>query len=113
GRAERVTRVTLRVEDYVGFFQQLPATVQKTIVDRWGAPEADPHVSDGAFVLALLPLGNVVVGIQPARGYHIDPSASYHAPDLPPPHRYLAFYAWLRREFGAHAIIHMGKHGNL
>ena len=30
-----------------------------------------------------------------------------------PPHGYLAFYACLRHEFGAHAIIHMGKHGNL
>ena len=68
---------------------------------------------DGAFALGLLPLGHVVVGIQPARGYHIDPAASYHDPDLPPPHGYLAFYAWLRQSFGAHAVIHMGKHGNL
>ena len=68
---------------------------------------------DGAFALALLPLGNVVVGIQPARGYHIDPAASYHDPDLVPPHGYLAFYAWLRQEFGAHAVVQMGKHGNL
>ncbi len=30
-----------------------------------------------------------------------------------PPHGYLAFYAWLRRSFDAHAVIHMGKHGNL
>ena len=55
----------------------------------------------------------VAVGIQPARGYNIDPAASYHDPDLAPPHGYLAFYAWLRQEFGAHAIVHMGKHGNL
>ena len=51
--------------------------------------------------------------IQPARGYNIDPKASYHAPDLVPPHGYLAFYFWLREGFGAHAIVHMGKHGNL
>jgi cobaltochelatase CobN len=55
----------------------------------------------------------VVVGIQPARGYNIDPKQTYHAPDLVPPHNYLAFYAWLRREFRADAIIHFGKHGNL
>ena len=29
------------------------------------------------------------------------------------PHHYLAFYLWLRREFGLHAIVHLGKHGNL
>ena len=55
----------------------------------------------------------MVVGLQPARGYHIDPDATYHAPDLAPPHGYLAFYLWLRHRFGAHAIVHLGKHGNL
>jgi cobaltochelatase CobN len=30
-----------------------------------------------------------------------------------PPHGYLAFYFWLRHRFGAHALIHNGKHGNL
>ena len=65
------------------------------------------------FALSVLPLGNVVVGLQPARGYHVDPAATYHAPDLDPPHGYLAFYLWLRHELGAHAIVHLGKHGNL
>ena len=41
----------------------------------------------GAFALALLPVGNVVIGLQPGRGYHIDPDASYHAPDLDPSQR--------------------------
>ncbi len=38
---------------------------------------------------------------------------SYHDPDLVPPHSYFAFYFWLREEFGADALVHMGKHGNL
>ena len=112
-RAGREVRVRLPVDDYLRFFERLPEAVRTTILQRWGAPEDDPHVADGAFGLALLPLGNVVVGIQPARGYNVDPSASYHDPDLPPPHAYLAFYAWLREEFRAHAVLHMGKHGNL
>jgi cobaltochelatase CobN len=112
-RAGREVRVRLPVADYRRFFERLPAAVRNTIEQRWGAPEDDPHVADGAFGLALLPLGNIVVGIQPARGYNVDPSASYHDPDLPPPHAYMAFYAWLREEFGAHAVVHMGKHGNL
>ncbi len=57
--------------------------------------------------------GNVVVGLQPARGYNIDPTETYHSPDLVPPHNYLAFYFWLRHMHGADAIVHMGKHGNL
>ncbi len=37
------------------------------------------------------------VAVQPSRGYDIDPKATYHDPDLVPPHGYLAFYAWLAR----------------
>ena len=58
-------------------------------------------------------LGNVFVGIQPARGFALQTQAIYHSPDLPPPPQYLAFYLWIREQFGAHAIIHFGKHGNL
>ena len=83
------------------------------VEERWGPPERDPHLAGDGFALSILPLGNVVVGLQPARGYHIDPDATYHAPDLAPPHGYLAFYLWLRHRFGAHAIVHLGKHGNL
>jgi len=65
------------------------------------------------FPVSGIQLGNVFVGIQPARGYEIDPSLNYHAPDLEPPHAYLAFYYWVQQHFGAHAVIHVGKHGNL
>ncbi|WP_243458664.1 cobaltochelatase subunit CobN, partial [Nostoc sp. UIC 10630] len=58
-------------------------------------------------------LGNIFVGIQPARGYDNDPSLNYHAPDLEPTHDYLAFYYWVRETFGADAVVHVGKHGNL
>jgi cobaltochelatase CobN len=67
----------------------------------------------GGFAIPGLQLGNVFIGIQPARGYDQDPAAVYHSPDLPPPHYYLAFYRWIRHGFGAHAVIHLGKHGNL
>jgi len=57
--------------------------------------------------------GNVAVMLQPARGYDRDETAAYHDPDLVPPHAYLAAYLWLKHEFGAHAIIHNGKHGSM
>ena len=67
----------------------------------------------GAFAIPAIRFGNIVIGLQPARGYHIDPAATYHDPDLAPPHGYLAFYAWLRARARVHAVVHMGKHGNL
>ncbi len=99
--------------DYRAFFAGLPPAAQQAIRARWGEPADDPFVVGDDFVLAALPLGHVVVAIQPARGYNIDPKSSYHDPALVPPHGYLAFYAWLRRQVGVHAIVHMGKHGNL
>jgi len=104
--------------DYQIAYGQLPATVREQIEKRWGAPDSDPffqpgEVDCGRFKLSVVEFGNVVVGLQPARGYNIDPAETYHSPDLVPPHNYLAFYFWLRYEFGAHAIVHMGKHGNM
>ena len=58
-------------------------------------------------------LGNIFIGIQPSRGYDRDPSLNYHAPDLEPTLHYLAFYLLLTQDFQAHAVIHLGKHGNL
>ena len=106
---------TLPLADYAHFFNALPAPVQATVAERWGEPEADPFFRQdmGCFALPAVRFGNVVVAIQPARGYNIDPEKSYHDPDLPPPHGYLAFYAWLRTSFDAHAVVHVGKHGNV
>ncbi|HTO84723.1 MAG TPA: cobaltochelatase subunit CobN [Methylomirabilota bacterium] len=103
----------LSVQEYCEFFASLPKHLQSQITDRWGAPERDPFFAGDSFRLPAHRFGNVVVAIQPARGYNIDSGSTYHSPDLVPPHGYLAFYAWLRRSFDAHAVIHMGKHGNL
>ncbi len=112
---DREIRETLKLDDYLAFFAALPNEVQQQVYQRWGAPQDDPffHQGRGAFALPLTRFGNVVIGIQPARGYNIDPKETYHSPDLVPPHGYFAFYCWLRRQFDAHAIAHMGKHGNL
>ncbi len=92
---------------------KLPSSIRDAIEARWGRAENDPHVAQGRFRLGLHQFGNVIVGVQPARGYNIDPKATAHDPDLVPPHNYLAFYLWIREAFAADAIIHLGKHGNL
>ena len=63
--------------------------------------------------LALLDLGHVLVAVQPPRGFGEDPIAVYHSPDLPPTEHYVGFYRWLEDEWGAHAVVHAGKHGTL
>ncbi|PIB22855.1 cobaltochelatase subunit CobN [Amylibacter kogurei] len=112
-RANRTGGQRLSLADYETAFATLPLALRDQINDRWGAPADDPFVGDDGFALSILQFGNAVVGIQPARGYNIDPKDTYHAPDLVPPHNYLAFYFWLRNQFQTDAIVHMGKHGNL
>jgi cobaltochelatase CobN len=88
--------------------------VQVGIQQRWGLVPIDGITQQWTgFAVPGIQLGNVFVGIQPARGYDQDPTLNYHAPDLEPTHNYLAFYQWVRQPFGAQAIVHVGKHGNL
>ncbi|WP_338549217.1 cobaltochelatase subunit CobN [Roseovarius phycicola] len=122
-RADKEGGETLPLDIYLDHFNALPWALKDQMTARWGPPEQDPFIvpqiltSDGAtgpgFKLSILTFGNAIVGIQPARGYNIDPTDTYHSPDLVPPHNYLAFYVWIRHHFGAHAVAHMGKHGNL
>jgi cobaltochelatase CobN len=105
--------IRLSASQYVRHFAALPTDVQRKVTERWGTPEQDPFFSGDAFQLPVLLYGNAAVAIQPARGYNIDPKATYHDPALVPPHGYLATYSWLRHHFKVQAVIHNGKHGNL
>jgi cobaltochelatase CobN len=109
----RPCQQSLALDEYLLAFNQLPEANRQAVSERWGAPEADPMFRSGRMMVAGLRFGLTFVGIQPARGYQVDPSAVYHDPDLVPPHGYLAFYFWLRKAYGAHAVVHVGKHGNL
>ena len=99
---------SLSLEDYQNYFQNLPEPVQNGIKSRWNQPKQEQE-----FAIAGIQFGNIFVGIQPSRGYDLDPTLNYHAPDLEPTHDYMAFYHWVRDKFNAHAIAHIGKHGNL
>lgn len=57
--------------------------------------------------------GNLFIGVQPSRGIHENPEAVYHDKGLLPHHQYLAFYQYIRDEFKADAILHVGTHGTL
>jgi cobaltochelatase CobN len=60
------------------------------MLEHWGPPPGTLYVDDGDIVLAALQYGNVVLMIQPPRGFGENPIAIYHDPDLPPSHHYLA-----------------------
>ncbi len=126
-RELRAVNQSLSLEDYQAYFVNLLPITQQEISQRWGEPQSN-HINSNqeshpflrgvggfnSFIpIAGQKLGNIFLGIQPSRGYDLEPSLNYHAPDLVPTHDYLAFYYWLREVFQAQAIIHVGKHGNL
>ncbi len=109
--AQAPSRVALA--DYCRWFAELPEALRANITGHWGEPPGSLYVDGSDIVLASLRFGNVVLMIQPPRGFGENPVAIYHDPGLPPSHHYLAAYRWLDSTFGADAVIHLGKHGTL
>jgi cobaltochelatase CobN len=110
--------VRISARTYRRWLAELPADLVEAVTDAWGEAPGELFVDrsrnpEGEIVAATLQAGNVVILVQPPRGFGENPIAIYHDPDLAPSHHYLAVYRWLEREFGAHAVIHIGKHGNL
>ncbi|MEW2465405.1 cobaltochelatase subunit CobN [Streptomyces sp. NPDC046994] len=99
--------------DYRAWFDTLDPELRNAMVEAWGEPPGGLYVDGDDIVLASLRFGNVVVLIQPPRGFGENPIAIYHDPDMPPSHHYMAAYRWLENTFRADAIVHMGKHGTM
>ncbi|MCK1822284.1 cobaltochelatase subunit CobN [Streptomyces sp. XM83C] len=99
--------------DYRAWFDRLDPKLREAMTEAWGEPPGSLYVDGDDIVLASLRFGNVVVMIQPPRGFGENPIAIYHDPDMPPSHHYMAAYRWLEHGFGADAVVHMGKHGTM
>jgi len=112
---EQLRAADVRIPEaaYRRWLTRIPAGLSGRIESHWGTPPGELYTDDGHIVLAALRFGNVVMMIQPPRGFGENPVAIYHDPELPPSHHYLAAYRWLDEEFGADAIVHLGKHGTL
>ncbi len=113
---------TIPLSTYAKWFGQVPETLQEAMTEAWGEAPGSLYVDtsgpETAIALAALRFGNVVLMIQPPRGFGENPVAIYHDPDMAPSHHYLAAYRWLENApadggFGAHAVVHLGKHGTL
>jgi cobaltochelatase CobN len=124
--------------DYVRWFRQQSPGLQRSMRASWGEPAIagataappfwrggkqsstapllalhEPHTDHDNYLFNGRLFGNVLVAIQPPRGFGFDQETMYHSPDLPPCHHYAAFYRWLADVWGTDAIIHFGTHGTL
>ncbi|MEU7818319.1 cobaltochelatase subunit CobN [Pseudonocardia sp. NPDC049154] len=110
--------IRISAAQYRRWFDTLPSDFRSGVIEHWGQPPGEHYVQAGDIVVAALRSGNVTLIVQPPRGFGENPVAIYHDPDLPPSHHYLAAYRWLAAPvadggFGADAVVHVGKHGNL
>ncbi|WP_148573524.1 cobaltochelatase subunit CobN [Nocardioides caldifontis] len=106
--------VRISKAEYDEWTADLPSELRDSMTEAWGPAPGGLFVNDdGELVLATLQAGNVVILIQPPRGFGENPVAIYHDPDLPPSHHYLAAYRWIEHGFAADAVVHLGKHGSM
>ncbi len=83
-------------------------------IERVWGPAPGKQLTDGTSIFVLgASFGNVFVGVQPGFGYEGDPMRLLFEGNFAPTHAFSAFYQWLRRDFGAHAVLHFGTHGAL
>ncbi|PUA80232.1 cobaltochelatase subunit CobN [Nocardioides currus] len=111
--------VRISAAAYDEWTRDLPEDLRSAMVEAWGPAPGKLFVNDDdELVLATLVAGNVVLLIQPPRGFGENPVAIYHDPDLAPSHHYIGAYRWIGSAvedggFGADAVVHLGKHGSL
>ena len=121
GEIDRLARtgkpILIPIEIYKRWFEELPEGLKKAVIKDWGKPEDNKIMSwTGAsgtkyIVIPAVRYGNILFTPQPSRGWEQDVKKLYHDITLAPHHQYIAFYLWLKKEFKADAIAHIGTHG--
>ncbi len=107
-------QVRIPAATYSRWFAELPQALRDDMTKAWGEAPGALFVNDAhEIVIPTMQLGKVVIVIQPPRGFGENPVAIYHDPDMAPSHHYIAAYRWLENEFGADAVVHLGKHGSM
>ncbi|WP_250462275.1 cobaltochelatase subunit CobN [Microbulbifer litoralis] len=105
--------VTLPVDTYLRWLQKLPTSIGENVDQAWGKPENHWSVrridGENHFVIPLARAGRLAILPQPPRADQVGQST--HDQLQPPGHFYLATYLYLRENFAADALIHLGTHG--
>ncbi|MFP4560438.1 MAG: cobaltochelatase subunit CobN, partial [Thiohalorhabdus sp.] len=93
--------------------QELVAGLRDTGIEGlhgWGEAPGRVMVHDNDMLIPGLRFGNVWIGPQPPRGWEVNEELLHANLAVPPPHQYLGYYHWLKEDFGADALVHLGRH---
>lgn len=105
------------MDDYLTWFNALPAELTQEINAHWGQPQDnfmavekdDKHF----FILPRIRNGNMLIMRQPPRSDNKnDENMIYHQGIVPINHFYLAAYFYAREYWQSDAIVHLGTHGS-
>ncbi len=121
GPAELAKRAAASLDEETAkrWHAERPKKVRQKMEADWGPPPGKVFVHQGRVLFGGVQNGNIFITLQPPRGHlekleGLSPDQlNIHDPDLSPTHHYLFFYRRLAEEFGAHAVVHVGKHGSL
>ncbi len=107
--------VRVSAAEYRRWLERFAPALKSKILKDWGTPEKNRLMAtaDAGFVIPMVRYGNIVLMPQPSRAAGENAEKMYHAKDLAPHHQYVAAYAWLRNQFKADAVVHIGTHGTL
>ena len=106
------TAATVPIDEYKKWYSELPQDYRTKLEEQWGQPEdTDIMAMNGEIVIPKIDIGNIIILPEPSRGYADDAVKLYHSPTMYPHHQYTAAYLWVKKEFHADAVIHLGTHG--
>ncbi|MEW6410496.1 MAG: cobaltochelatase subunit CobN, partial [Nitrospirota bacterium] len=109
--------ILIPVNTYKRWFEELSEGIKKAVLKSWGdVGQSNIMIWQGAsgtkyIVIPAVRYGNILFAPQPSRGWEQNVKKLYHDVTLAPHHQYVAFYLWLKNDFQADAIAHIGTHG--
>ena len=108
-RVEAGDVILIPEDQYLAWFNELPATKRQEMVDIWGEPPGEIMVYENggtrSLVIPTIQFGNVLLAPHPMWGWDQNTSVMYHDGSVPPTHQYLAFYYYMDRVYEADAIF--------
>ncbi|MCF8108391.1 MAG: cobaltochelatase subunit CobN [Desulfohalobiaceae bacterium] len=103
--------IRLPIARYKKWFDTLPGEFRQAVLEQWGpVDESSIMIKDQELIIPGVRLGKVLLLPEPSRGWGDEPMKLYHDPTVYPHHQYIAAYLWLKHEFDADAMIHLGTH---
>lgn len=108
-RVEAGDVILVPEDQYLAWFNELPATKRQEMVDIWGDPPGEIMVYENggtrSLVIPTIRFGNVLLVPDPLWGWNQNTSVMYHDGSIPPTHQCLAFYYYMDRVYQADAIF--------